>query len=424
MPRLLLALLMLTACNEVNSQFCDNPEHKNDPHCMMGMKCTSRDMCTMSGLPVCDLTDNGGTCVACTATDMGACNGMTPICSTDRTCVACSTDMECKGVCLPNGSCAMASDLIYVKPAGDTNQQTCGTSAANACELQTALMIAAGATTRNVLLLASGTYSATGAGWTATGGSPTIDARATVELVHQTGDGPPITVMGGAHVTLLGGHVHGGSGISGNGITVVNSTLSVIDAKIDMNAAVGIRADGGSTINVARSSFTMNDGGAIDVSGKFVIVNNFIYNNGAQLSTIGGVHVATGGDSGNQLDFNTIVRNLAQSGPGINCDAGVFTARNNIIWKNAPMNGSDQVSGSCKHAYSDLSTAVMANQDGGNNVADDPLLMNELLNPHLQGTSPVKAKADPNATMAVDIDGQARPQPMGAPADIGADEIP
>jgi len=427
MPRLLLVLLILAAaaCNEVNKQFCDNPDHASDPRCMNTVTCIGPDTCPMN-MPVCDTSDNGGTCVPCTTTEPGVCGGGMPICTTDHKCVACSTDLECKGVCLPSGACAVATDIIYVKPNGDMSP-SCGTMPSNACELQKALDLAGPASTRNVLLLATGTYTVTGAmGWTLITGTATIDARDTVEIVHQTGGGSVITAMPGTHLTLLGGHVHGALTPGGNGIQALgDASLTVVNAAIDNNAGIGIQGGMGSTLKISRSTFTTNTGGAIDLGGKFVIVNNFIYNNGAQLSTIGGIQIATTmADSANQLDFNTIVRNLSQSGPGAKCDAGTFTAKNNIIWKNTPMNGMDQVSGSCKHAFSDFSTLPTGGLDGGSNITDDPMIKDELRDLHLQTGSPARDKADPGATMAIDWDGQARPQPTGERADIGADEIP
>jgi len=59
---------------------------------------------------------------------------------------------------------------------------------------------------------------------------------------------------------------------------------------------------------------------------------------------------------------------------------------------------------------------------GAGNRSIDPLFVDPAHdNFHLQIASPVRDAADPAATLAVDIDGDARPQGPGR--DMGADEI-
>jgi hypothetical protein len=59
---------------------------------------------------------------------------------------------------------------------------------------------------------------------------------------------------------------------------------------------------------------------------------------------------------------------------------------------------------------------------GTGNLSSDPLFVDPVHNNfHLQLASPARDAADPAATLAVDLDGDARPQ--GAGRDMGADEI-
>jgi hypothetical protein len=89
----------------------------------------------------------------------------------------------------------------------------------------------------------------------------------------------------------------------------------------------------------------------------------------------------------------------------------------NIIVNNT---GPAQVSGgNCPSTYSDIGPGAVP---GTGNLSSDPLFVDPARNNfHLQLASPARDAADPAATLAVDFDGDARPQ--GARRDMGADEI-
>src|ERR1051325_8532439 len=68
------SLAAIAACKEVDPDFCKNLVHANDPICATGGPCTTNDNCMSTPiLPVCDLTENEGTCVRCTAGDHALC---------------------------------------------------------------------------------------------------------------------------------------------------------------------------------------------------------------------------------------------------------------------------------------------------------------------------------------------------------------
>jgi len=120
--------------------------------------------------------------------------------------------------------------------------------------------------------------------------------------------------------------------------------------------------------------------------------------------------------------FNTVSQNSGQFGmvSGVVCDQTIgvpLAMTSNIVVNNA---GPAQVSGTaCSWTYSDITPGSVS---GAGNLSVDPLFVDPVHNNfHLQLASPARDAADPAATLAVDIDGDTRPQ--GAGRDMGADEI-
>jgi hypothetical protein len=120
---------------------------------------------------------------------------------------------------------------------------------------------------------------------------------------------------------------------------------------------------------------------------------------------------------------------MAQNGQGaaIQCSAGNFTARNNILSYNVTATNSAQIGGSCSHEYSIAYRGVPADTPptGANNSAMDPLFVDPAIGDlHIKPTSPARHAADPASDLtgiaSRDIDGD----PRVSPADLGADQIP
>jgi hypothetical protein len=139
----------------------------------------------------------------------------------------------------------------------------------------------------------------------------------------------------------------------------------------------------------------------------------------------GGVSISqiAGGSVGRRVfAFNTVSQNQGSFGSvsGVVCGESIgvpLAMTSNLVVNNA---GSAQVSGgACVWTYSDIAPGPVS---GTGNLSSDPLFVDPAHNNfHLQLASPVRDAADPAATLAVDIDGDARPQ--GAGRDMGADEI-
>jgi hypothetical protein len=143
------------------------------------------------------------------------------------------------------------------------------------------------------------------------------------------------------------------------------------------------------------------------------------------MGSVGGIAISTAQNAVNRLEFNSFHGNQTQLGVGaaIQCIAGTFTARNNIMSENGTLTNMEQVGGACAHTYSIARPGMLP--AGTGNASVDPLFVNTTTGDlHIRTGSPALGAADPNSDLtgpaARDIDGDVR----AARADIGADEVP
>jgi hypothetical protein len=221
---------------------------------------------------------------------------------------------------------------------------------------------------------------------------------------------------------------------AGNGpiVTVQDdgTSLSVYDLSIS-NAPNGlsgvgclIPAGAGSpALLLTRATITNNPGGGVSISGgTFVIVANKFFNNGSYTSVIGGISIGTTTNAIDRLEFNSFALNMSEDGvaPGIQCIAGVFSAKDNIMSDNrTPTLSANQFGGTCIHAYSIARPGTLP--PGPGNGTSDPLFVDPGKGDlHLLANSPARRAADPASDLtglaSHDIDENVRV----APADIGA----
>jgi hypothetical protein len=213
--------------------------------------------------------------------------------------------------------------------------------------------------------------------------------------------------------------------VNAGGVFATGATLVITTSTFASNAGgagVGVTANG--SVTVSRSNFINNVNGGLTLypTGTFSIVGNVFFNNG-QVSTgvCGGVCIDTGTNAANRLELNTFVgnRTSTQHAAGIQCSAGTFTGRNNIISGNT--GGTNQYSGTCLHEYSIVRPGAVP--AGTGNVASDPMFAGAATgNLHLTINSPARGAGDPATDITgiagADIDGDARQ----VPPDIGADQ--
>lgn len=437
------ALTLLPACRW-NPKHCEgNPNDDCDLEwdAATSAQCTSNEQCETTK-PVCDVAGSQ-TCVQCTAAQPAACSGSMPVCGTDQNCRGCQAHAECSSsACLPDGACAAESSVAYVAASGS------GTTCSKAAPCGT---LAAGLATNRSVVKISGLIKDTQ--------TTTIDAKAVTiiadpgAILDRDGDGVILEVRNtNADVKIYDLQISGASGgvgdvgISlpsggtpklmltrvkvsaniGGGISSSSGLVTLAQSTVSGNAASGISALGGQ-LSIVRSTISGNGGGGIKIDGAaFDITNSFIVQNGGPTSLVGGINLGTvSGTGARRVDFNTIAANggTATVNSGINCGTvgAPLVFSNNIIYGNAVSGGGKQVGGSanCATSYSDVGPDATT---GTGNINQDPAFINSAQGDfHLMNNSPAKNAADGAATLANDVDGDARPQ--GAARDIGADEI-
>ncbi|HWU88758.1 MAG TPA: right-handed parallel beta-helix repeat-containing protein [Kofleriaceae bacterium] len=361
-----------------------------------------------------------GICVQCTAEEKQSCTGATPACGDDHMCRGCIKDDECSSnVCLEDGTCADAVNVIYASATG-AGAAGCGQQlGTNECSLAQAVMEVQGA--RNIIKLRPSTYGVTGLAGQDFQKPTVLVARGSTINRGGGGNGAILTVSGQA-LTLIGGTITGAVADDGVQCTA-NGALRIHEALITDNAESGIEVDA-CELTVSRSTISLNRGGGIFMSGvtpkPVNITNNFIHSNGLTSSPVGGLLLLPAGTS--TVEFNTVVDNrAAQSsgvGGGIRCNTtGTFNFPNNLVYRNTGGIGNQvQVIGECTF----LDSFQLADPTGSENVPMFVAPNAATPDYHLTPQTPLEIRDKVDCT-GVDFDGQRRP--INGKCDLGADEL-
>lgn len=355
----------------------------------------------------------------------------------------------------------------YVAASGDDENNNC-TQLADPCRT-----IARGvnqASANDAVYIASGTYRESAiplndtiyisGGWTS---SFRVQGDPDLTVVDAEGNGRLFTVAAGAAVrptisnlTLRNGSVGGPGGAvlvgnfaqptfanvifennqgtqggaiqaGSNALVMVQQSWFYTNTATVSGGAVYIQ---NSTVSLAQNTFLYNtapsSGGAVYFNNGFITLENNLFHANNTNTNGGAVYLAQGQAS---LWHNTFVENTANGNGGaiFNNGANNVSAVNTLLIQNTAVSGGaiyqNPSSGSLALRYSDIwqnSTPELANvTEGAGNISADPVFADDLF--RLDRGSPALDTGDPNTTLTVDFEDDARPADNGY--DMGYDEL-
>ena len=242
-------------------------------------KCKANTECGDGGATVCE--PDAGMCVICLEnSDCLAKDTNAPICES-RICRACKTDSECTaapGICLPDGHCAMTTEVIFVEFNSNTCPGANGSSANPYCAPNDAVMqLESG---KNVIVIRGPT--ADRLTIATTGLAPVIVGKSGASIPASAATA--IQVMSDdviiRDLTITGG----GTASSSKGIVATGSLTKLTLSNVTVNltaGGLGVQADSGAHLVMNRSTVTNNNRGGIFIDGAtFDIKNTTVTANG------------------------------------------------------------------------------------------------------------------------------------------------
>jgi hypothetical protein len=414
--RAVLARLLRAGCTKTSEKYCQLHAAEDPESCpvdaQVGGACTADPDCAgMADSPACDTGKQ--VCVPCVTN--AHCANPLPVCQPDQTCGSCRAHTDCVSlVCETTGECAPEADVAYVDPSGGGAMCTKMMPCAN--------IDAAEKKNRRIIKVNGGTIFDNLTTLQPVG---RLDVYATPGAKMQRGQmGSVLEIRANGEVVIHDLEISGATGgNSAHGLVITqdNPKVTLDHVIIATNTGLGILASAG-TLVMDGCVVTRNaaGGGNIQMTGYSITNSLFVVNGTPSSSSTGGLTLASSSAS-ERFEFNTVAENSSLStvpGRGVNC---VTTANlsNSIFISGRP-------SPTCNVTSSLYETGVTP-PTGGNITGDaafeieDPAMYTSPRYFRIKPASAARNMADAAATLATDIDGDARPQE--GQRDIGADEF-
>jgi len=311
-----------SSCTEVTKPICA----PHDGPVAACEACTDTTQCTALGTskPACKKAT--GACVICV--DNTTCAGTTPVCDTaTNTCTKCVSDSDCAaapGVCMGDGHCASAGEVIFVQYSASGCPNADGTAAKPYCTL--------GGSTGGVQALSSARTALVVVGpandqlaLATSGFAPLIVGRANSGMPGSIGASVAAAISVSSDNVQIRDIAVTGTTSSANGIIATgNGTkLTLTRVTVSIPKGLAIDAETGVTLTMASCTVSNSAGGGILLNGAaFDIENTTVTNNGpgslqTSAATVGGIFVNdTASVAPVVLKQVTVTGNM---GPGIAC---------------------------------------------------------------------------------------------------------
>lgn len=338
-----------------------------------------------------------------------------PSCMTNNTCrpQLCTIHADCtdSDTCLPDGSCAMVTQVAFVDSTGGTENAMC--SRERPCRT----IASALATSRSYICL-HGTFDELVV--IEGGRHVALFADANTTLTSSTPDFPVVRVASaGTSVAIHDLHIVDVT----NPVYVIDvapasgsPSLALYHVTISRDAGIAISIGDGQ-ITMDRTTLDHNASGGLAVfsSAQFTVSNSLIVENGSPYSSYGGIRASSDASAHNVVVFTTVHGNIATRGTPacIPCVGAQTVITNTIVVENG-LSGSttSQAAGNCQFRHTRVYPGPPPAGEG--NVGQDPKLVNPAAGDFRPSAdSPAIGAADPTipATCAAerDLDDTQRP---------------